>query len=55
MGQTVIGFEVQIGSATFTHNQSNGLLSVIMEDHVDMASVCSINREYSRKSTDTRI
>ena len=42
MGQTVIGFEVQIGSATFTHNQSNGLLSVIMEDHVDMASVCSV-------------
>lgn len=42
MGQTVIGFEVQIGSATFNHNQSNGLLSVIMEDHVDMASVCSV-------------
>ena len=42
MGQTVIGFEVQIGSATFNHNQSNGLLTVIMEDHVDMASVCSI-------------
>jgi phage protein D len=42
MGQTVIGFEVQVGSSTFTHNQSNGLLSVIMEDHVDMASVCSI-------------
>lgn len=42
MGQTVIGFEVQIGSATFSHNQSNGLQSVIMEDHVDMASVCSV-------------
>lgn len=42
MGQTVIGFEVQIGGATFTHNDSRGLVSVIMEDHVDMASVCSV-------------
>ena len=42
MGQTVIGFQVQIGSASFNHNDSKGLVSVIMEDHVDMASVCSI-------------
>ncbi len=42
MGQTVIGFQVQVGSASFHHNDSKGLVSVIMEDHVDMASVCSI-------------
>ena len=42
MGQTVIGFQVQIGSASFNHNDSKGLVSVIMEDHVDMASVCSV-------------
>ena len=42
MGQTVIGFEVQIGGSSFTHNKSQGLVSVIMEDHVDMASVCSV-------------
>ena len=32
----------RLGQQPFNHNQSNGLLTVIMEDHVDMASVCSI-------------
>lgn len=40
--QTAAGYDITIGSVNFTHNDSKGLISVIVEDHVDMASICSV-------------
>ena len=40
--QTAAGYQIKVGSATFEQNSSGGLLSLIVEDHVDMASVCLV-------------
>ena len=40
--QTVAGYKVTIGSVSFTHNSSNALLSCVVEDHVDMATICQV-------------
>jgi hypothetical protein len=40
--QTTAGYIVKVGSVKFDHNSSGGLLSMVVEDHVDMASICMI-------------
>jgi phage protein D len=40
--QTVPGFIIKVGGTTFDSNNPNGLVSVNIEDNVDMASTCQI-------------
>ena len=35
-------FVITVGSSTFNHNTNNIVRSVVVEDHVDMASFCSL-------------
>ena len=40
--QTTAGYNVTVGSTTFKQQQPNGMLQLVVEDHVDMSSVCQI-------------
>jgi phage protein D len=40
--QTAAAYKVQIGSSVFEQNNSGGLLNLVVEDHVDMASISTV-------------